>query len=49
MTKSQLSKEVKIMAIEYYQNHDVSFYKVADIFKVNEKTIRRWINMKKMV
>jgi transposase len=44
MSKSHLSKEVKIMAIEYYQNHDVSFDKVSEIFKVNEKTIRRWID-----
>ena len=44
MMKSHLSKEVKIMAIEYYQNHNVSFDKVSEIFKVNEKTIRRWID-----
>ena len=44
MTKSHLLKEVKIMAIEYYHNHNVSFDKVAEIFKVNEKTIRRWID-----
>ena len=29
----------------YYQNHNVSFDKVAEIFKVNEKTIRRWVEI----
>lgn len=32
------------MAIEYYYNNNCSINTVAQIFKINEKTLRRWIN-----
>ena len=44
MVKSRLSVDVKIMAIEYYYNNNSSLDTVAQIFKINEKTLRRWIN-----
>jgi len=44
MVKSRLSIDVKIMAIEYYYNNNSSLDTVAQIFKINEKTLRRWIN-----
>ena len=44
MVKSRLSVDVKIMAIEYYYNNNCSLDTVAQIFKINEKTLRRWIN-----
>ena len=44
MVKSRLSVDVKIMAIEYYYNNNSSLDTVSQIFKINEKTLRRWIN-----
>ena len=44
MVKSRLSIDVKIMAIEYYYKKNCTLDKVADIFKINEKTLRRWIS-----
>ena len=44
MVKPRLSTDVKLMAIDYYQKNNCSFDKVAEIFKVNEKTTRRWID-----
>lgn len=41
MVKSRLSIDVKIMVIEYYYNNNYSLDTVAQIFKINEKTLRR--------
>ena len=43
MVRKHLSKDTKIIAVEYYFNNKTSYEKVAKIFKINEKTIRRWI------
>jgi transposase len=43
MVRSRIPMNVKILAIQYYKNNNLSYEKVADIFKINEKTLRRWI------
>ena len=44
MVSKHKSKDTKKLAIEYYKNNNVSYVKVASIFQIGEKTLRRWIN-----
>ena len=44
MVKQRISTNIKLLAVEYYKNNNLSFDKVAEIFKINEKTLRRWLN-----
>ena len=43
MVSKHKSKDTKKLAIEYYKNNNVSYEKVATIFQIGEKTLRRWI------
>lgn len=43
MVSEHKSKDTKKLAIEYYKNNNVSYEKVASIFQIGEKTLRRWI------
>tara|TARA_B110000037_G_scaffold66182_1_gene80652 strand:- start:890 stop:1096 length:207 start_codon:yes stop_codon:yes gene_type:complete len=43
MVEKHKSKDTKKLAIEYYKNNNVSYEKVASIFQIGEKTLRRWI------
>ena len=43
MVKQHKSKDTKKLAIEYYKNNNVSYEKVALIFQIGEKTLRRRI------
>ena len=43
MVNPHKSKDTRKLAIEYYRDHKVSYLKVASIFQINEKTLRRWI------
>jgi transposase-like protein len=43
MVNQRIPTNVKLLAVEYYKNNNLSFEKVAEIFKINEKTLRRWL------
>ena len=43
MVGQHKSKDTKKLAIEYYKNNKVSYKEVALIFRIGEKTLRRWI------
>jgi len=44
MVKQRIPTNIKLLAVEYYKNNNLSLDKVAEIFKINEKTLRRWLN-----
>ena len=49
MVEKHKSKDTKKLAIEYYKNNNVSYEKVASIFQIGEKTLRRWISRRRKV
>ena len=43
MYKEQTNSKTKHLAINYYFKNDVSHKEVSEIFNINERTFRRWL------
>ena len=39
-----LSEVVKLLAINYYKNNDLTQEEVANIFNVTKRTLQNWLN-----
>ena len=39
-----LSEVVKLLAINYYKNNDLTQQEVANIFNVTKRTLQNWLN-----